>query len=108
MLHAPLLGRVLLRFDADKEEIHEDLSAAVFSAEGSLWVAADEHHSLERFSPVNPRVFGEHQHFAMADLLGGDDPARRWTSRRWTSRTGSCGSWARTARSGRSPRARRW
>ncbi|WPB81653.1 DUF3616 domain-containing protein [Archangium violaceum] len=70
MMHAPLLGRVLLRFDADKEELHEDLSAAVFSADGSLWVASDEHHSLERFSPVNPRVFGEHQHFVMADLLG--------------------------------------
>lgn len=72
MLHAPLLGRVLLRFDAGKEELHEDLSAAVFSADGSLWVASDEHHSLERFSPVNPRVFGEHRHFVMAELLGED------------------------------------
>jgi hypothetical protein len=72
MLHAPLLGRVLLRFDAGKEELHEDLSAAVFSADGSLWVASDEHHSLERFSPVNPRVFGEHRHFAMASLLGAE------------------------------------
>jgi hypothetical protein len=70
MLHAPLLGRVLLRFDSGKEELHEDLSAAVFSADGGLWVASDEHHSLERFAPVSPRVFGEHRHFAMAELLG--------------------------------------
>ncbi|WP_309895950.1 DUF3616 domain-containing protein [Archangium sp.] len=70
MLHAPLLGRVLLRFDAGEDDLHEDLSAAVFSADGSLWVASDEHHSLERFSPVNARVFGEHRHFVMAELLG--------------------------------------
>ncbi|WNG50374.1 DUF3616 domain-containing protein [Archangium minus] len=70
MLHAPLLGRVLLRFDASKDELHEDLSAAVFSSEGELWVASDEHHSLERFSPVSPRGFGQHRHFVMADLLG--------------------------------------
>ncbi|WNG26663.1 DUF3616 domain-containing protein [Cystobacter fuscus] len=70
MLHAPLLGRVLLRFDSGKEDLHEDLSAAVFSADGGLWVASDEHHSLERFAPVSPRVFGDHRHFALEELLG--------------------------------------
>jgi Protein of unknown function (DUF3616) len=65
-----LLGRVLLRFDAKRDDVHEDLSAAVFTPDGALWVASDEHHALERFSPLDPHVFGEHRHFVMADLLG--------------------------------------
>ena len=72
MVSPLLLGRVLLRFDAERDDVQEDLSAAVFTPDGALWVASDEHHALERFSPLNPRVFGEHRHFVMADLLGED------------------------------------
>jgi hypothetical protein len=65
-----LLGRLLLQFDSNAAEVPEDLSAAVRSADGNLWVAADEAGVLERLTPSEARVYGHHARFHVADFLG--------------------------------------
>jgi hypothetical protein len=65
-----LLGRMLLRFDSNAAEIIEDLSAAVLASNGQLWVASDEGGGLERLSPAGPRIYAEHESFAVADFIG--------------------------------------
>ncbi len=64
-----LLSRVLLRFGADEEEVHSDLSALVMAPDGSLWTASDELHTLERLIPLEPLVYGNHQSFHLADFV---------------------------------------
>lgn len=64
-----LLGRLLLKFDSNAAEVPEDLSAAVQSADGNLWLAADEAGVLERLTPAEPRVFGQHARFQVASFI---------------------------------------
>ncbi|MBE9125961.1 MULTISPECIES: DUF3616 domain-containing protein [unclassified Coleofasciculus] len=66
-----LLTRVLLRFnDNDKtDDFLEDLSAAAFTPDGSLWVGSDELLGIERLSLIEPYVFGAHQSFFLGDFV---------------------------------------
>ncbi len=64
-----LLSRVLLRFDTDDSNLLEDISAAAFTPDGSLWVGSDELTTLERLSPLEPMVFGDHEPFYLGDFL---------------------------------------
>jgi hypothetical protein len=65
-----LLGRLLLQFDPDAKEVVEDLSAAVISADGNLWVASDEGGMIERLTPTEPRIYSRHRRFDVADFFG--------------------------------------
>ncbi|MDY7226269.1 DUF3616 domain-containing protein [Hyalangium rubrum] len=65
-----LLGRLLLRFEEGAEEVIEDLSAAVFSPDGNLWVASDERGMVERLTPTGPRAYAQHTRFEVADFFG--------------------------------------
>jgi hypothetical protein len=65
-----LLGRLLLKFDSNAAEVIEDLSAAVHTPDGSLWVAADEAGMLERLSPTEPRIYSQHKRFHVGDFIG--------------------------------------
>jgi hypothetical protein len=65
-----LLGRLLLRFDADSAHVPHDLSAATAGTGGALWVAADEGGFLERLGPEDPRVYGNHRRFHVGGPLG--------------------------------------
>lgn len=69
-----LLGRLLLKFDSNAAEAPEDLSAAVHSPDGNLWVAADEAGMVERLTPGEPRVYGQHKRFQVGDFIGEVDP----------------------------------
>ncbi len=64
-----LLSRVLLRFNNKPDDLREDLSAAVLTSDGSLWFGSDEFLTIERLSPVEPYIFGEHQSFAVGDFV---------------------------------------
>ncbi|ADO68635.1 DUF3616 domain-containing protein [Stigmatella aurantiaca] len=64
-----LLGRLLLQFDSNAAEVPEDLSAAVRSSDGNLWVAADEAGVVERLTPSEARIYGHHARFHVADFL---------------------------------------
>jgi len=65
-----LLGRLLLQFDPDTEDVVEDLSAAVISGDGNLWVASDETGMIERLTPTEARIYSEHRRFDVADFFG--------------------------------------
>ncbi len=65
-----LLGRLLLQFDPDATDVVEDLSAAVISGDGNLWVASDETGMIERLTPTEARIYSQHRRFAMADFFG--------------------------------------
>ena len=64
-----LLGRLLLKFDADAAAVPEDLSAAARAPDGGVWVASDEHGVLHRLSPEEPRVFSHQQRHDVAARL---------------------------------------
>ncbi len=64
-----LLTRVLLRFDTDDEDIYKELSAAAFTPDGHLWVGSDELLGVERFSLVEPFVFGDRRHFELGNFV---------------------------------------
>ena len=64
-----LLTRVLLDFEAEREEIISDISAAAFSDDGSLWVGSDEMIGVERLSSVGCHSYGEHQRFLLQDYV---------------------------------------
>ncbi|MDY6936417.1 MAG: DUF3616 domain-containing protein [Cyanobacteriota bacterium] len=64
-----LLTRVLLRFQHPSEDLHGELSAVAISDDGSLWVGSDEYLTLERLSPIEPGVYGEHEAHAIADFI---------------------------------------
>jgi Protein of unknown function (DUF3616) len=64
-----LLSRLLLQFNSEITDIVTDLSAVALTPDGNLWVGSDETTSIERLSPVEPHVFGEHQRFAIADFI---------------------------------------
>lgn len=71
-----LLSRLLLQFDSEDDELIQELSAMTLSTDGSLWVASDEFLTLERLSPIEPHVYGNHQQFEIAnyiDLFNSED-----------------------------------
>lgn len=64
-----LLSRLLLRFDAPDDLLLTNLSAVALTPDGSLWLGADEGTGLERLSPIEPYVYGHHQHFELNDFI---------------------------------------
>jgi hypothetical protein len=64
-----LLSRVLLQFDSNSSDIVNDLSATAITPDGYLWVGSDEGRALERLTPIEPFVFGEHKQFHMGDFF---------------------------------------
>jgi hypothetical protein len=64
-----LLSRVLLRFENGSDDLVGELSAAVMTPDGSLWVGSDELLGVERLSPVEPFVFSNHKHFPLSDFI---------------------------------------
>lgn len=67
-----LLSRVLLRFDIvpeDSEDLLGELSAAALTPDGSLWVGADELLTVERLSPLESGIFGDHKQFQLSDYI---------------------------------------
>ncbi|MDY6781469.1 MAG: DUF3616 domain-containing protein [Cyanobacteriota bacterium] len=69
MLQSFLLARVLLRFDKKADDLLGDISAATRTPDGSLWVASDERLGIERLSPVEPSIFGNHHHYRVGDFV---------------------------------------
>lgn len=68
-----LLSRALLQFGDASSDLMNNISAATRTPDGSLWVASDELVSLERLSPLEAGVFGDHQSYAIADFLELDE-----------------------------------
>lgn len=64
-----LLSRVLLRFDQAIEDLLGELSAVTLTPDGSLWVGSDEFTRVERLSPIEPNIFGDHKTFAIGDFV---------------------------------------
>ncbi len=64
-----LLSRLLLRFDAPDDVLLTNLSAVVSTPDGSLWLGSDEGTGIERLSPIEPYVFGQHQHFDLGNFM---------------------------------------
>ena len=64
-----LLTRVLLDFEAEREDIISDISAAAFSPDGSLWVGSDEMIGVEKLAPVGCHSYGEHQRFLLQNYI---------------------------------------
>ena len=69
MAESFLLSRVLLQFGKDSEHIIADLSAAVMTPDGSLWVGSDECMAVERLQPLDNCVYGNHQAFNIGDFV---------------------------------------
>lgn len=81
-----LIKQLQLNFDAkyqNKEPVYSDpkkpvteqLSAAVFTENGKyLWLASDEELAIERLEKIDDGVYGNHQRYAIQDLLDGFDP----------------------------------
>src|SRR6478672_3541872 len=66
-----LLSRIVLQFNHELRAVCEDLSAAVYTPDGSLWVASDETATVERLSLVGPYTYGNHRQFTLAALMRG-------------------------------------
>ena len=64
-----LLGRVVLHFSEDGDDLVGELSAATFSPDGALWLGADELCSVERLEPLSQNVYGHHESVPLADLV---------------------------------------
>ena len=64
-----LLSRILLRFKDKSDELINELSAATFTPDGSLWLGSDESLTLERLSPIEHCIFGKHKSFFMGDFI---------------------------------------
>lgn len=64
-----LLSRILLRFEDESEDLLGDLSATTITPDGSLWVGSDELLGIERLSPLEPNIFGNHQHFPVGNFV---------------------------------------
>jgi hypothetical protein len=64
-----LLSRIVLQFNRELRAVCEDLSAAVYTPDGSLWVASDETATVERLSLVGPYTYGNHRQFTLAELI---------------------------------------
>ncbi|MGP1383952.1 MAG: DUF3616 domain-containing protein [Thainema sp.] len=64
-----LLSRVLLRFGDDDDDLLNELSAAAFTPDGSLWVGSDEFRTLERLFPIEPCIYGNHETVHLKDYI---------------------------------------
>ncbi|HBB32033.1 MAG TPA: DUF3616 domain-containing protein [Cyanobacteria bacterium UBA8803] len=64
-----LLSRVLLRFNSMSHDLLTELSAVTFTPDGNLWIASDETLTVERLSPIEPCVFGQHRAFFLGDFV---------------------------------------
>ncbi|MGB3240747.1 MAG: DUF3616 domain-containing protein [Geitlerinemataceae cyanobacterium] len=69
MSAAFLLSRIVLRFNNPSQDLRGELSAATLAPDGSLWVGSDEFLTVERLSPVEPGIYGNHQAFPVADFI---------------------------------------
>jgi hypothetical protein len=69
MNDAFLLSRAALEFQAGGGELGGQLSAAVVTPDGSLWLGSDELPTVERLSQVAPCVFGAHERFQLGDFV---------------------------------------
>lgn len=84
-----LIKQIQLNFDAKyqtKEPVYSDpnklvteqLSAVVFTKNGKyLWLGADEEVAIERLEKIDDGVYGNHQRFALQDLLDDFDPKQK-------------------------------
>jgi hypothetical protein len=63
-----LLTRLLLRFGYESEDLHGELSSVTVTPDGSLWVGSDEFQTIERLSPVEPYIYGDHKAFHVGDF----------------------------------------
>ncbi|MBF2003457.1 MAG: DUF3616 domain-containing protein [Synechococcales cyanobacterium M58_A2018_015] len=81
MPDAFLLSRVLLQFQGGTDAHLHNLSAAAFTPDGNLWLGADEMtlqggeevNTIERLSPLQPGVYGNHHAFALREFLDLED-----------------------------------
>ena len=64
-----LLTRVLLDFEAEREDIISDISAAAFSPDGYLWTGSDEMIGVERLTSIGCHSYGEHKRFLLNDYI---------------------------------------
>lgn len=72
-----LLNRVRLCLRPGAGALLENLSAVTLASDGSLWLGSDELsrlgneelNTIDRLSPVEPYVFGDHQSFALRDFI---------------------------------------
>jgi Protein of unknown function (DUF3616) len=64
-----LLSRIVLHFTDRSEDLRSELSSAAIAPDGSLWVGSDEFVTLERLSPIEPGIYGNHQAFPVADFI---------------------------------------
>ncbi|HBE59860.1 MAG TPA: DUF3616 domain-containing protein [Cyanobacteria bacterium UBA11366] len=64
-----LLSRVLLQFKDKSDDLINELSAATFTPDGSLWLGSDEALTIERLSPIEPCIFGKHESFFLGDFI---------------------------------------
>lgn len=64
-----ILSRVLLRFKRESEDLLGDISAVALTPDGSLWLGSDELLGIERLSPIEPYIYGNHQHFRVGDFV---------------------------------------
>ncbi|MBE9169604.1 DUF3616 domain-containing protein [Pleurocapsales cyanobacterium LEGE 06147] len=64
-----LLSRILFRFEDESEDLLGDLSAVTITPDGSLWVGSDELLGIERLYPIEPHIFGNHQHFPLGNFV---------------------------------------
>lgn len=69
MQEAFLLSRVLLRFAQRSGEVFGELSAAARTPDGSLWVGSDASTTVERLTPIEPHIFGQHTSFDLGDFM---------------------------------------
>ncbi|MEL7037713.1 MAG: DUF3616 domain-containing protein [Cyanobacteria bacterium J06592_8] len=64
-----LLSRVLLRFEKGLDDVLSELSAVVMTPDGNLWLGSDELLGVERLSPVEPLVYGNHKHISLLNFF---------------------------------------
>jgi hypothetical protein len=69
MHDAFLLSRAALEFKAGEEALTGQLSAAVVTPDGSLWLGSDELPTVERLTQVAPCVFGAHERFHLGSFV---------------------------------------
>lgn len=69
MIEPFLLSRVLLQFRTQSDDLLGQLSAVARTPDGHLWLGSDEFNTIERLSPLESYVFGNHRQFAIADYL---------------------------------------
>ncbi|HEY9653088.1 MAG TPA: DUF3616 domain-containing protein [Coleofasciculaceae cyanobacterium] len=64
-----LLNQVILQFQENFQPFYEDLSAAMLTPDGHLWVGSDETTTLERLSFDGDRTFSNHQSIDLGQLI---------------------------------------